>query len=607
MQVGPPEPRKSYFARISIGLKLPLITAGLVLVVGGALTTAAYVAFRNTLNEVAIARVDEVGQRLVTGYKIKTTRELSAITAASQVPALTDYLINPSAANSEKAAAALTAAFEVKPVPLRLELRDLTGAIVMSTDSAPVELVAERAPESLPALNGATAAIGVLRALNDSLIYPVLAPVGNPLRGYLVEWRLISTSERTREAVASVMGTSAAFHLGNRDGSIWTDLASIGPGPVIAADTVMTLKEYHRGGRYGDVMGAVIALPQTPWVLAFEFPKLAVFESVDDFLRRLMVIAALCLSLGVIAAWWFSRQITVPLHRLTLDSHRLASGRGEPLPIKGDELQQLRASFDRMAQEVTESRHRLEDKVSLRTHELHEALGRLEAAQETLIRREKLALLGQLSSSIGHELRNPLGVMSNAIYYLQTVQEAAPDDVKRYLNLLKQQVSLSTKIVSDLLDFSRGSQPERQATDLGAKVHEQWERLAPPAHLTLEAIIPAEFPPVYSDPVHLDQILVNLYTNAIQSMNGAPGSIRVVAKAEGSTVRLEVRDCGAGIPNGDHEKVFEPLYSTKPRGIGLGLAVSRSLAQANGGELYADSAAKDGATFVLVLPVGPGT
>ena len=214
--------------------------------------------------------------------------------------------------------------------------------------------------------------------------------------------------------------------------------------------------------------------------------------------------------------------------------------------------------------------------------------------------RERLALLGQLSSGVGHELRNPLGVMTNAVYYLRAVLSAAPAKVHEYLEILQQQITLSEKIVGDLLDFARRKPPKRTATPLRDATQGQVAKLSPGDGVTVDISIPEDVPRVLVDPVHLGQVVLNLLTNATQAMNGE-GRIMVHARANGSRVYYEVADTGPGIPTQNLEKIFEPLFTTKARGIGLGLSVSRMLARANGGDLTASSAPGQGATFTLTL------
>ncbi len=124
-----------------------------------------------------------------------------------------------------------------------------------------------------------------------------------------------------------------------------------------------------------------------------------------------------------------------------------------------------------------------------------------------------------------------------------------------------------------------------------------------PPGITVEHDVPETLPSVHADPVHVGQVVLNLLTNAVQAVGPTGGTVRLIATAnDDGTARLEVRDTGPGVDDGMHDKIFEPLFTTKARGIGLGLAVSRSLVVANGGTLTSEPA-DGGGRFVLTLPM----
>jgi signal transduction histidine kinase len=231
-----------------------------------------------------------------------------------------------------------------------------------------------------------------------------------------------------------------------------------------------------------------------------------------------------------------------------------------------------------------------------------EAVAALDDAQSRLERQAKLAMLGQLSGSVGHELRNPLGVMTNAVYYLEMVQPGAPDDVREYHGILRTQLALAERIVTDLLDFSRVRAPQTEVVSAARLVDDQLSRLplSPDVRVVRDFLEPG--PRVRVDPVQIGQVLFNLLLNAVQAMDGGGGTLTVRSRRAGDTVCLDVADTGPGVPAGFEEKVFEALFTTKARGIGLGLAVSRSLAETNGGRLTLASRPGAGATFTLTLP-----
>jgi signal transduction histidine kinase len=218
------------------------------------------------------------------------------------------------------------------------------------------------------------------------------------------------------------------------------------------------------------------------------------------------------------------------------------------------------------------------------------------------VRREKLAMLGQLASGVGHELRNPLGVMTNAIYFLEMVQPDAPSVVKEYHGVLRSQIGLSEKIVSDLLDFARIKPPRREPVPLARLVEDQLARVSALDNIRIVRELPKGLPPLNVDPVQIGQVVLNLFVNAVQAMEAKGGTLTVRGSLDGDRVRLDVIDTGPGVEPALQEKIFEALFTTKPRGIGLGLAVSRSLTEANDGELTVKSRPGEGATFTLIVP-----
>jgi PAS domain S-box-containing protein len=237
----------------------------------------------------------------------------------------------------------------------------------------------------------------------------------------------------------------------------------------------------------------------------------------------------------------------------------------------------------------------LEEIVDERTRELRQA-------QEKLVRQERLATLGQLAGSVGHELRNPLGVISNAVYFLKMVQPDANETVLEYLDIIENETHASDKIVTDLLDFTRIKSVDREPAEVSELVHQTLERYPVPRSVKVALKIPADLPPIFADPRQVVQVLGNLVTNAFQAMPDG-GKLTLSASVEGAMMVVAVRDTGTGISTENMGKLFEPLFTTKIKGIGLGLAVSRKLAEANGGRIEVQSTFGKGSTFTVYLPV----
>ncbi len=213
---------------------------------------------------------------------------------------------------------------------------------------------------------------------------------------------------------------------------------------------------------------------------------------------------------------------------------------------------------------------------------------------------ERLATFGQFAASIAHELRNPLGVIESSSFLLRKRLGAPPEPVARHLDKIDAQVQLSNRIITSLLDLvrERPSVPrDLSARDLITAAQDTLP--ACPAALRVELADPV--PVLRADPDQARQILVNLLSNACDAA-GAEGSVVVSVRADGDAVAFLVNDSGPGIDPTIRTRLFEPLVTTKVRGIGLGLALCRRLAERNGGTIALTTGPLPGAAFELRLP-----
>jgi PAS domain S-box-containing protein len=270
----------------------------------------------------------------------------------------------------------------------------------------------------------------------------------------------------------------------------------------------------------------------------------------------------------------------------------------------------------RAEEEIRQLNANLEQRVEERTRELR-------GAQEQLVQQEKLAILGQVAGSMGHELRNPLGVISNAVYFLKMVQTDAPEKIKEYLNTIERETRASEKILTDLLDFVRVESVRRGSVAVADLIRQTLERFPAPESVQVELDLPAGLPGAYADSQQIVQVLGNLVLNAYQAMPHG-GKLLVLSRVEGSVISnqspitaplttaspitdhwilITVKDTGIGIPPENMEKLFEPLFTTRTKGIGLGLAVSKKLIEANGGRIEVQSEPGKGSTFTVWLPL----
>ena len=226
--------------------------------------------------------------------------------------------------------------------------------------------------------------------------------------------------------------------------------------------------------------------------------------------------------------------------------------------------------------------------------------------QNKLILSEKFAALGKLAGYVSHELRNPLGVMKNVLYYLDMLGVGKDNaEVKENLDILSTEIEKSDKIINDLLDFSRIKKPNLQPANINTIVDEILDRLTIGANIKVVKELQSGMPDIKLDALHIHQVFYNIAKNAIEAMDKG-GTLKIRATLEGNFAVISFGDTGVGIPKENLDKIFEPLFSTKLKGSGLGLALCNSLIAGHGGKIEVESETGKGTTVVVRLPAKRG-
>ncbi|MBS7615086.1 histidine kinase, partial [Candidatus Bathyarchaeota archaeon] len=209
---------------------------------------------------------------------------------------------------------------------------------------------------------------------------------------------------------------------------------------------------------------------------------------------------------------------------------------------------------------------------------------------------------------VGHDLRNPLQVIFYSVYLLKKMVDSAsiPPEQKKSLNeqvdIISEQAQYMNKIVSDLQDFAKPIKAELTEVYLRRLVDDALSSIQFKQNIELSIRIPDDFPTLMLDPLLMRRVFVNLFTNAVQSMpNG--GKLTVSAFKGKDSVKIYVSDTGVGIPEENLGKMFTPLFTTKAKGQGFGLAVCKRLVEAHGGTINVESEVGKGSTFVISLPL----
>ncbi len=217
-------------------------------------------------------------------------------------------------------------------------------------------------------------------------------------------------------------------------------------------------------------------------------------------------------------------------------------------------------------------------------------------------RQERLATIGELAAGIHHELKNPLAAVDAALFALGDRRALRADPAsRRLLDRARANVDRASEIITDLLSFARLRNPAATPVSVEDIVRAAIDRVTIPSACRLVEDLDPALPLVRVDPAQIEQVLVNILENAFDATSD---SVRVSTRLSGDAVDVEISDDGIGIA-GDHvDRVFEPLFSTKPEGVGLGLSLSRNLVHANRGAIRLLSESGRGTTVTVSLPLG---
>jgi signal transduction histidine kinase len=316
--------------------------------------------------------------------------------------------------------------------------------------------------------------------------------------------------------------------------------------------------------------------------------------------RVLLLIVVLTLGAGLLGSWLISRSLARPVSELTGAMAVVGAGNLEhPItPSSRDEIGELARAFAGMTDNLRRSRS---DMVRL-NHELEAKIAQLERTQAQLVQSEKLASIGEMAAAVAHGLRNPLASLRAAAQVVRRHPESPSSG--EHLDAIIEEVDRLDRRISHLLSFSRPA-PFRPTSE---SVPRLVEALMPAfaeqlreRGVRLEVEIPASLPEVRVDPMQVEQVLVELVSNALDAMPGG-GRLRIGAtlneSGTGNEVAIEVSDTGSGIPENVLPSVCEPFFTTRADGTGLGLAIAKRYVEQNGGRL--EIASRPGATTARV-------
>ena len=334
---------------------------------------------------------------------------------------------------------------------------------------------------------------------------------------------------------------------------------------------------------------------------------------INKMSNTILLITLIVILAGIVISSFLIKIIMKPIQDLTVGTKKIAAGNfGYRVPITSrDEFKDLAMSFNSMATDMEihireinkEKKELLELKIAFeqRSQELEETLEKVQEIQKDLIRSEKFATIGRLASSVAHELRNPLAGIKNISYFLSKMGAFSDAKSKQMVSMLSSEVARANKIITDLLDYSKTKKLNKQEVSVETFIEKAIAAVPMPPQIELiKQIEPIN---VVVDPDKMTQIVINLLSNAKDAMPAEGGKITIKTGKRLRNFFIDVEDTACGMDEETVARLFEPLFTTKLKGIGLGLSIVKEIIEAHSGKIMVKSKKGVGTTFTIEMPL----
>lgn len=328
----------------------------------------------------------------------------------------------------------------------------------------------------------------------------------------------------------------------------------------------------------------------------------------------ILMILGILLVFIIAVGYWVLIPIVRPLNRLNQVAIKFEQEdnylpKETDLIIPDNEIGEFEHIFLHMAEVLAERKHALiaaQKRLQLSNEELEqrvqERTAALNQAMEKLVQAEKLSTIGQMASIISHEIRNPLAVISNATRLIKTIEHPTEPKIIKQFAIIEEEIQQANRIINEVLGFARSREMILSVIDLNSYVREILSSFPLPPKVHLADALEAESVNLKADAEELKQALRNLIANAAETMPEG-GTVTVGSQVGRRVVCLYVMDEGPGISDEMKEKIFNPFFTTKARGTGLGLAVVRKAVSRHHGKLFVHRGKEKGSVFEIFLPI----
>jgi two-component system NtrC family sensor kinase len=353
-------------------------------------------------------------------------------------------------------------------------------------------------------------------------------------------------------------------------------------------------------------------------VLDVSLSLAATDRRIQEIKNKTIIFAAITiLGVSFIIGLFIRKAVSRPVKELVEGTTRVASGDfGYKItPRSQDEIGKLATSFNKMTQRLKSADNEIKELIRTLEVKVEERTEELKMAQNQLLQSEKLASIGKLAATIAHEINNPLNGILTYTKLIErklaagTVTEEEIPKFRSYLAIMERETERCSTIVRDLLDFARQKEPSLKSdvniNEVVAEALSLLKNQIALQEITLEKRY-GRLPSLMADPMQLRQVFVNIILNSCEAMrNGGRLAINTSFSKKEKMVKVEIADNGIGIPEENLPKIFDPFFTSKEQGTGLGLSVVYGVINSHGGTIGVKSKVGEGTAITITLPIAP--
>lgn len=320
-----------------------------------------------------------------------------------------------------------------------------------------------------------------------------------------------------------------------------------------------------------------IILHEKIGILVLDYSTKNIEKSIQISISNIIITSISIITIVGISAVYLSKSISLPILKMKKNVELISKGK-----IGIESKKSGITELDELSKTIVE-------------------LGiKIEKYQNELVKKERLSTIGEMAARITHDLRNPLTTIKNSIEILKIKKPEIVKDNQQYFDMMHDAASRMNHQIDEVLGFVKIKQPEKINVKFQELLSKSLETIEVPNNIEIKK--PKEDHIIWCDSIQLQNVLINLILNSIQSIGNDQGKITINLEKEDESDKIIIEDTGSGIPESSLESIFEPLYTTKQNGTGLGLVSCKNIIESHKGKIYAQNSSKGGAIFTILIP-----